>query len=99
MRRSRGKIGVTVQFTFSISLESGCEIHEARGDADVLIVQTVLKSATEQETVLVGDDTYLLVLLIYHAKNVSHTVYFRAETKRLHAGTSRNPSTSREYRH
>jgi len=45
-------------------------------------VQTALKSATKQETVLVGDDTDLLVLLIYHAKNVIHTVYFRPETKR-----------------
>jgi len=32
--------------------QSGCEIHQARGDADVFIVQTALKSATEQETVL-----------------------------------------------
>jgi len=71
-----------VQFTSSISLELGCEIHEARGDADVLIVQTALKSSAEQETVLAADDTDLLVLLIYHAKNVSHTVYFRPETKR-----------------
>ena len=109
MSRSRGKIGVTVQFTssmidftlkkkkflsneqnkqrFIILLsqrleQSGCEIHQATGDADVLIVHTALKSATEQETVLVGDDTDLLVFLIYHAKNVSHTVYFRPETKR-----------------
>ena len=103
IRRSRGKIGVTVQFTSSMALQtkkeeflsneqnkqrfiillsqrseqSGCEIHQARGDADVLIVQTALKSATKQETVLVGDDTDLLVLLIHHAKNVIHTVYFK----------------------
>jgi len=109
MRRSSGKISVTVQFTSSMALQtkkeeflsneqnkqrfiillsqrleqSGCEIHQAsRGDADVLIVQTALKSATEQETVLVGDDTDLLVFLICRAINVSHTVPFRPETKR-----------------
>ena len=55
-----------------------CEVHQARGDADVLIVQTA--SAANQETVLVGDDTDLLVL--YHAKNVRHNVLFRPETRR-----------------
>ena len=62
--------------------QAGCEIHQARGDADVLIVQTILTSATMQETVLVRDDTDLLVLLIYHAKNVRHNVFFRHETRR-----------------
>ena len=58
-----------------------CEIHQARGDADVLIVQTALTSTTKQETVLAVDDTNLLVLLIYHAKNVSYHVFFRPETR------------------
>ena len=56
--------------------QAGCEIHQARGDADVLIVLTALTSAVKQETVLVGDDTDQLVLLIYHANNVSHNVFF-----------------------
>ena len=62
--------------------QTGCEIHQARGDADIIIVETELTSAAKQETVLVGDDTYLLVLLIYHAKNVRHNVFFRPETRR-----------------
>ena len=62
--------------------QAGCEIHQARGDADVLIVQTALTSAAERETVLIGDDTDLLVLLIYHAKNVRHNVFFRPEMRR-----------------
>ena len=41
-----------------------------------------LTSAAKQETVLVGDDTDLLVLLIYHSKNVRHNVFFRPETRR-----------------
>ena len=49
--------------------QAGCEIHQATGNADVLIVQMALTSAAKQETVQVGDDTDLRVLLIYHAKN------------------------------
>ena len=45
-------------------------------------MQTALTSAAKQETVLGGDDTDLLVLLIYHAKNVRHNVFFRPETRR-----------------
>ena len=62
--------------------EAGYEIHRARGDADVLIVQAASTSADNQETVLVGNDTDLLVLLIYHAKNVRHNVLFRPKTRR-----------------
>ena len=62
--------------------QAGCEIHQASGNADVLIVQTAFTSAAKQETVLVGDDANLLVFLIYHAKNVRHNVFFRPETRR-----------------
>ena len=55
--------------------QAGCKIHQTRSDADVLIVQTALTSAVKQETVL-------LVLLIYHAKNIRHNVFFRPETRR-----------------
>ena len=75
MKRSRGKIGVTVQFTSSVALQtekekffsnkqnkqrfiillsqtleqSGCKFHQTRGGADVLSVQTALKSSIEQK--------------------------------------------------
>ena len=62
--------------------QAGCEIHQASGNTDVLIVQTALISAAKQETVQVGDDTDLLVLLICHAKNVRHNVFFKPETRR-----------------
>ena len=62
--------------------QAGCEIHQARGDADIFIVQTALTSAAMQESVLIGDDTDLLVLLIYHTKNDRHNVIFRPETRR-----------------
>jgi len=62
---------------------AGCEIHQARGDADTLIVETAVTSASTQETVLVGDDTNLLVLLIHHAKDTRHDIFFKPEPRRM----------------
>ena len=46
---------------------AGCITDHAKHDADVLIVQTAIASARTKDTVLVGDDTDLLVLLLHHA--------------------------------
>ena len=62
--------------------QMGCEVQMARGDADVLIVQTAIAAADKKETVLVGDDTDLLVLLVHHAKNTCFTVFFKPEPKK-----------------
>lgn len=62
--------------------QSGCEVHQARADADLLIVQTAVATAASRVTVLVGDDTDLLVLLIHHAHDVNFEVFFRPEPKR-----------------
>uniref|UniRef100_A0A0L8HWL4 Uncharacterized protein n=1 Tax=Octopus bimaculoides TaxID=37653 RepID=A0A0L8HWL4_OCTBM len=52
---------------------------EARGDADTLIVLTAVKISGDIETVLVGDDTDLLVLLIHFAGENKHDINFRSE--------------------
>ena len=44
-----------------------CITDHAKHDADVLIVQTAIASARTKDTVLVGDDIDLLVLLLHHA--------------------------------
>ncbi|XP_068675446.1 uncharacterized protein [Montipora foliosa] len=59
----------------------GCITHHANGDADLLIVKTAVESARTSTTVLVGDDTDLLVLLCYHASNDGYDLYFRPEPK------------------
>lgn len=46
--------------------KSHCEVYHADGDADLLIVLKAIESAKTQETVLIGDDTDLLILLCYH---------------------------------
>ena len=67
-----------------------CEVHHAPGDADLLIVQKAVELATRVNTVLVGDNTDLLILLCYHANLDSHSIFFRPEPKRIpECGTSR----------
>ena len=66
----------------------GCETRQAKGDADVLIVETTVKSAMSCETTLVGDDTDLLVLLSLHVKEDSCEVFFKPEVR---SGTKKSP--------
>ena len=56
-------------------------VRQARADADVLIVQTAIQQATSTETVLVGDDTDLFVLLCFHASTSGKQLYFSPEPK------------------
>ena len=63
-------------------LEKKCKLYHAPGDVDVLTVQKTVESSTMMDTVLVGDDTDLLVLLCYHANLDSHNILFRPEPKK-----------------
>ena len=49
-------------------LEQGYDVNSAEEDTDLLIVLTAVKLAENSSTVLIGDDTDLLVLLCHHAK-------------------------------
>ena len=40
----------------------GCIVHHAKSDVDMLIVQKTVEAATTMPTILVGEDTDLLVL-------------------------------------
>ena len=70
-----------------------CEVHHAPGDADLLIVQKAVELATRVNTVLVGDDTDLLILLCYHANLDSHSIFLGQSQRRApripECGTSR----------
>ena len=65
----------------------GCVTHHVNGEGDLLIVKTAVASARTNTTVLVGDDTDLLVLLCYHASNDGFDLYFRPEPKANARGT------------
>ena len=60
---------------------AGCITYHATGDADVLIVQVAVESAKTNDTIIVGDDTDLLVLLLHHVDLTSHRVIFAPEPK------------------
>ena len=59
---------------------NNCKVHHAPGDADLLIVQESVESATMSTTILVGDDTDLLILL--YSSLHSHRVFFQPEPKK-----------------
>ena len=61
--------------------EAGCTTTHARSDADVLIIQTAIQSSSTANTVVVGEDTDLLILLLHHANMDSKELYFRPEPK------------------
>ena len=63
----------------------GISVVHAKGDADCQIVQEALKSAADCETHVVGEDTDLLVLLLFHVKENMSSVYFSS----IRAGTTR----------
>ena len=60
---------------------SGCNIIHAPGDADLMIVQMAVQSAKSITTVLVGDDTDLLVLLCHHADTNAFDLLFIPQPK------------------
>ena len=61
----------------------GCIVDHAKYDADVLIVLTAVASTRHKETVLIGDDTDLLVLLLHHAEIDARDVFLKAEPNKF----------------
>ena len=49
-----------------ISEAMGCQVIHATGTADLLIAQTAVSVAAENMTVVVADDTDVLIFLRYH---------------------------------
>jgi hypothetical protein len=62
--------------------DNGITVIHARDDADVDIVMTCLDSAKSHSTCLIGEDTDLLILLLYHMDNDKFNIYFRSDVKR-----------------
>jgi len=61
--------------------KSNIKVDHATGDADLLIVKTAVHQAKSTTTVLVGDDTDLLVLLCFHAETQSCPIYLQPRPK------------------
>ena len=60
--------------------EKGCHTIQAEGDADLDIVKAAVAMSAYKSTTLIGEDTDLLVLLLYHtpANDCKH-LYFRSD--------------------
>ena len=56
--------------------ESGINVVHAQGDADCVIAQVALKTAVDHTTHVVGEDTDILALLLFHVKPDMEDVYF-----------------------
>jgi len=61
---------------------NGIQTYHAEGDADLLIATTAVKYALTTPTVVIGDDTDLLILLCYHANVESHPIYLKPEIRK-----------------
>ena len=59
--------------------KNNCIVYYAKLDADFLIVQKAVETAEYSNTVVLGDDTDLLVLLIYHTKLNHKEIFFIPE--------------------
>jgi hypothetical protein len=63
-------------------IKCGCTVHHASGDTDIDIVKNTISSSKNCTTTIVGEDTDLLILFLYHAKNYNFKLYFRSNIPR-----------------
>ena len=58
----------------NVLIDEVCTVVHCESDADLHIVKAAVSSAIKKETVLIGEDTDLLVLLLYHVDRMSKRV-------------------------
>ena len=56
---------------------SGCTVIHAEVDADWLIVETAVESPFDHPTIVIADDTDVLILLIHHAPTSSQGLFLQ----------------------
>ena len=61
--------------------ESNLQAIQSTGDADLLIAQTAIDSALTRPTIVIGEDTDLLILLLYHVNLDCDDIFFTSEPK------------------
>ena len=63
-------------------VENGCIVKYSEADADIAIVLTAIKESENQNVVLIGEDTDLLILLLYHAPSSNpYKLIFRSDKR------------------
>ena len=61
--------------------DKGCTVTHAPDDADVLIAMTAVNEANSATTIVIGEDTDVLVLLCYHAGGSAYNIYYTSDVK------------------
>ena len=61
--------------------DTGCKVFQLPTDADLLIVMNMVEMTERQTTVLTGEDTDLLVLLLYYTKQDCEPIFFDSDPK------------------
>ena len=64
--------------------ECGCSVNQAEDDADVSIVLAAVDRSRQCSCTLIGEDTDLLLLLLYYADCKNETLIFRSDKKNCH---------------
>ena len=62
-------------------MKRGCNVIQSDGDADCQIVQTAINKSEARTATLTGEDTDLLILLLYHQKPNTKSLCFRSDIK------------------
>ena len=62
-------------------LQTGCDVHHTKGDADLLIVKTTINFSATHKIVLIDEDTDILVLLCHHSRNTIYDIFYTSEQK------------------
>ena len=61
--------------------QANSQVCHLTADADLLIVNKAVESSRTMDTVLVGDDTDLLILLCHHAELDAFDLFFQPEPR------------------
>ena len=63
--------------------QQGCHVIHAEGDADVDIAKAAVTASSYSSTTLIGEDTDLLVLLLYYEEQDSNDLYFWSDKDKI----------------
>ena len=61
--------------------DKDCTVSHAPDDANILIALTAGNEARSATTIVIGEDTDVLVLLCYHADDSAYNIYYTSDVK------------------
>lgn len=70
-----------IGFIISEMTKAGCDAVQCGSDADVSIVQAAVESASFKSTTVIGEDTDLLMLLLYYVRPDCKPLYLRSDNQ------------------